>query len=110
LLCFVSRYFPLIFCSSEQNTALHFAALHGQTAACQLLISAEADVNATDWCAFMFKKACSIYVVLCFTFTFASDFVLHFSHSCPSLTSLQFGQDPPRTGSRKEQARRCGVA
>jgi hypothetical protein len=55
LLCFAFRYFLLIFCSSFQLTALHFAALNGHTAACQLLISAEADVNATDWCAFVFK-------------------------------------------------------
>jgi hypothetical protein len=45
----------MIFCSSEQRTALHDAAIYGHTAACQLLISAEADVNATDLCAFMFK-------------------------------------------------------
>ena len=38
----------LIFCSSDQRTALHLAAEYGHTAACQLLISAKADVNATD--------------------------------------------------------------
>jgi ankyrin repeat protein len=55
LLCFFLRYFLLIFFSSSQRTALHNAADKGHTAACQLLISAEADVNATGWCAFMFK-------------------------------------------------------
>jgi ankyrin repeat protein len=54
LLCFVFEYFLLIFCSSGQRTALHLAAYNGHTAACQLLISAEAD-DATDECAFMFK-------------------------------------------------------
>jgi hypothetical protein len=58
LFCFVFRYFLLIFCSSIERTALHYAAVNGHTAACQLLISAEADVNATDLCAFMFEICC----------------------------------------------------
>jgi hypothetical protein len=71
LLCFVFRYFLLILCSSAQRTALHFAALNGHTAACQLLISAEADVNAKTRCAFMLKEVCSnvafcFYVHICF--------------------------------------------
>ena len=47
-------------------------------------------------------------------------FILFFIHICfwfcvvsptfASLASLQFGQDPPRTGSRREQTRRCGIA
>ena len=41
--------------STWQKTALHHAAVRGHTATCQLLISAEADVNATDRCAFMLK-------------------------------------------------------
>ncbi len=76
LLCFVFRYFHLIFCTScYQSTALHKASYNGHTAACQLLISAEADVNATDKCAFMLKICYWIFVVFCFSFTFASDFV-----------------------------------
>ena len=55
LLCFVFQHFILIFCSSDQQAALHLAADNGHTAACQLLISAEADVNATDECAFIFE-------------------------------------------------------
>jgi hypothetical protein len=43
------------FCSSWQNTALHGAAENGHTPACQLLIDAKADVNATDECAVMFE-------------------------------------------------------
>jgi hypothetical protein len=35
----------LIFCSSDQSTALHWAAFHGHWAACQLLISALALQN-----------------------------------------------------------------
>jgi hypothetical protein len=58
LLCFVFRYFHPIFFSSDQCTALHLAARNGHTAACQLLISAEADVNAADRCAFMLKICC----------------------------------------------------
>ncbi len=54
LLRFVIRYFLLMFCSSYRRTALHLASENGHSAACQLLISAEADVNATDLCAFMF--------------------------------------------------------
>ncbi len=75
LLCFLFRYFLLIFCSSHQRTALHWAARNGHTAACQLLISAETDVNATDRCAFMFKICYWIFVVFCFP-TFSSDFVI----------------------------------
>ena len=75
LLCFVFRYFLLILCSREQNTALHFAAMNGHTAACQLLISAEADVNATDLCAFMLKICYWIFVVFCFSI-FSYDFLL----------------------------------
>ncbi len=75
LFCFVFWYFLLIFCSSGQDTALHLAAWNGHTAACQLLISAEADVNATDMCAFMFKICCWIFVVFCFLIFF-SDFLL----------------------------------
>jgi hypothetical protein len=56
----------MIFCSSYQTTALHYAASWLHTAACQLLISAEADVNATDECAFMFKYCYCIFVVFCF--------------------------------------------
>ena len=74
LLCFVFRYFHLIFCSSYQCTALHWAANNGHTAACQLLISAEADVNATDGCAFMLKICYWIFVVFCFSI-FSSDFL-----------------------------------
>ncbi len=74
LLCFVFRYFHLILCSSGQCTALHVAAYDGHTAACQLLISAEADVNATDECAFMFKIFYWTFVVFCF-WIFSSDFL-----------------------------------
>jgi hypothetical protein len=56
LLLFFLSIFHLIFfssgqrCSIGQRTSLHLAAHNGHTAACQLLISAEADVNATDEC------------------------------------------------------------
>ena len=70
----VFRYFHLIFCSSIHSTALHFAAEKGHTAACQLLISAEADVNARDGCAFMLKICCWICVVFWFPI-FSSDFL-----------------------------------
>jgi ankyrin repeat protein len=45
----------MIFFSSSQRTALHLAAENGHTAACQLLISAEADVNAKNKYAFIFE-------------------------------------------------------
>jgi hypothetical protein len=44
-----------MFCSSGQYTALYLAAYNGRTTACQLLIASNADVNATDRCAFTFK-------------------------------------------------------
>ena len=56
----------LIFISSGQATALHPAAEEGHTQACQLLIDAKADVNATDECAFVFEICCIFCVVLCF--------------------------------------------
>jgi hypothetical protein len=55
LLVFAFRYFHLILFSSELLTALHYAVCNGHTAACQLLLSAEADVNWMDECAFMLK-------------------------------------------------------
>jgi hypothetical protein len=71
---FVFRYFHLIFCSSDERTALYFAAEHGHTAACQLLISAKADVTATDECAFMLKICYRIFFVFLF-FSLLSDFL-----------------------------------
>ncbi len=44
----------LIFCSSDQRTALHRAARWDDTAVCELLIANKADVNAKDRCAFIF--------------------------------------------------------
>jgi hypothetical protein len=44
----------LMFCSSEQSTSLHLAAIDGHLAVCELLIASKADVNAKDWCAFIF--------------------------------------------------------
>ncbi len=41
--------------SSDQGTALYVAAGCDQTAVCQLLIDAKADVNARVECAFMFE-------------------------------------------------------
>ncbi len=48
----------LIFCSSEQWTALHLAARDDHPAVCELLISNKADVNAKDECAFIFCICC----------------------------------------------------
>ena len=64
-----------MFCSSRQRTALHEVHFNGHTAACQLLISAAADVNATDRCAFMFKIRFRTFVVFWFLI-FSSDFLL----------------------------------
>ena len=44
----------LIFCSSGQWTALHYAAINGRLAVCELLIANKADVDAKDTCAFIF--------------------------------------------------------
>jgi hypothetical protein len=38
----------VIFCSSDQRSALHDAAREGHTAVCELLIAGKADVNAKD--------------------------------------------------------------
>jgi ankyrin repeat protein len=53
-------------CCSSEWTALHFAVDNGDTAVCELLIAAKADVNAKDWCAFMFKICHWFCVVFCF--------------------------------------------
>jgi hypothetical protein len=44
----------LIFCSSGQSTALQDAAYDGHLAVCELMIAGKADVNAKNWCAFIF--------------------------------------------------------
>ena len=44
--CFLTLL--LIFCSSDQRTALHDAALNGHPAVCELLIAAKADVGAKN--------------------------------------------------------------
>ena len=54
VLHFVILTLLLIFCSSGQSTALHFAASKGHPAECELLIANKADVNAKDRCAFIF--------------------------------------------------------
>ena len=51
---FVILALLLIFCSSDQRTALHRAAGEGHLAVCELLIAGKADVNAKDRCAFTF--------------------------------------------------------
>ncbi len=46
----------VIFCSSDQSTALHYAG-NGHVKACELLIASNAEMiqmNATNWCAFIF--------------------------------------------------------
>jgi hypothetical protein len=96
-LCFVFGYFLLIFCSSRQDTALHFAARNGHTAACQLLMSAKADVNANNRHSDIFE----LFHLFC---------VVFFSHNFSSLASLQFGRDSPQTGHRQGKIRRCGIA
>ena len=54
VLYFVILALLLIFCSSNQQTALHRAAYNGHSAVCELLIAGKAVVNAKDWCAFTF--------------------------------------------------------
>ena len=54
VLYFVFLTLLLIFCSSDQRTALHGAAYYGHLAVCELLIASKADVNAKDKCAFTF--------------------------------------------------------
>ena len=62
--CFLTL--PLIFCSSGQHTALHYAAINGHTAVCELLIAGKADVDAKNRCAFIFWICCWFCVVFCF--------------------------------------------
>ena len=74
--CFVLRFWNSLLtfiCSSDQYTALHYAASNGRTQACQLLIDGKADLNAKSRCAFMHE--------ICHWF-----FVVFFS--CLSLTRL----------------------
>ena len=54
VLYFVFLTLLLIFCSSDQDTALHRAARYGYPAVCELLIASKADVDAKDECAFIF--------------------------------------------------------
>ncbi len=55
----------LSLCSSDQKTALHYAAGNGQPELCELLIASKADVNAKDGCAFTFKICILFCVVFC---------------------------------------------
>jgi hypothetical protein len=72
-----SRNLLLIFCYSDgKSTPLHVAACGGHTQACQLLIEAEADLDARDQCVHLYS-------------TFVSDFVSYYFHSCPSPASVQ---------------------
>ena len=43
---------------------MHFAARCGRTEVCQLLVEAEADVNAADECAFMFKLLFLLLIIM----------------------------------------------
>jgi ankyrin repeat protein len=52
--CILFLHLLLIFSSSFQRTALHLAAGNGHPALCELLIAGKADVDAKDWCAFIF--------------------------------------------------------
>ena len=54
VLYFVILTLLLIFCSSDQCTALHGAACYGHLAVCEQLVAAKADVDAKDMCAFIF--------------------------------------------------------
>ncbi len=56
----------LIFCSSYQTTALHFAAYNGHPAVYELLIAGKADVNAKNGCVFIFKICYWFCVIFCF--------------------------------------------
>ncbi len=56
----------LIFGSSNQGVALHVAAAGDHVEACKLLIDANADVNATDGCAFIFQMCQWCCSGLCF--------------------------------------------
>ena len=54
VLYFVFLTLLLNFRTSIHRTALHGAAYYGYTAVCELLIASKADVDAKDWCAFIF--------------------------------------------------------
>jgi ankyrin repeat protein len=57
----------LIFCSSDQRTALHNAASRGLTSMCEQLIANKTDVNAgAHGCAFIFWICYWFCVVFCF--------------------------------------------
>jgi hypothetical protein len=55
VLYFVFSTLLLIVCSSNQHTALYYAANNGHLAVCELLIASKTDVDAKDWCAFTFR-------------------------------------------------------
>jgi hypothetical protein len=48
LCCILFLTLLLIFCSSDQCTALHRAAENGHPAVCEVLIAGKADVDAKD--------------------------------------------------------------
>ncbi len=74
VLYFVFWILLLIFCSSDQRTALHGAASrddHGDLAVCKLLIASKANVNAEDRCAFCVQNlltilCCIVIFEVCF--------------------------------------------
>ncbi len=67
-----------MFCPSDEYTALHWAAFEGHVEACQLLITAKADLAAIDYkyaVTFQFTMCSRFCAALSCCFQFASDFL-----------------------------------
>ena len=74
VLYFVFQRLLLMFCSSDQSTALHEIALNGQPAVCELLIASKADVDAKNRCAYLYVEL--LLILCCVLFiNFASNFL-----------------------------------
>ncbi len=65
VLYWVCENLLLIFCSSVQRAALHWAAFCGHVEVCRLLIATKADVNARNKCARCCLKFVTDFVLCC---------------------------------------------
>ena len=68
----------LTLCSVSQRTPLHCSSREGHAEICEMLLSANCDVNASD-------QKCGTHLCLFFATVFADDFLSHQAMHSPAL-------------------------
>ena len=76
--CFLQPCSPMIFCPNRQCTALHYSTEDKHAKICEMLLSANCDVNARD-------QECGTHLCLFFATVFADDFLSHQAMDTPTL-------------------------